>query len=263
MFLLWPQYNRKERLATWNSLIGIKKRTTTAAIRKKDQFSRNRNFNSQPGPELAAEGPAEPGIGSPPLRPVTCPQKYIIWAFVKELTRAECWWGCERERMGLYITAAAMENDVEIPQKIKNRAATRPTKATAGHLSTDNRNTAWERYVALLCSLRHDLQQRRCGRDLGVHWEANEWNRRGVCGGILLSHKKAWDLAICINTDGPRRHHARMLGEQVRTSTDTTWFHLKAESKKKKNEQRKQKQTHTEKTSWEVPREQGGGSVKF
>lgn len=71
--------------------------------------------------------------------------------------------------MGLYITAAAMENDVEIPQKIKNRAATRPTKAGAGHLSTDNRNTAWERYVALLCSLRHDLQQRRCGSDLGVH----------------------------------------------------------------------------------------------
>lgn len=34
--------------------------------------------------------------------------------------------------MGLYITAAAMENDVEIPQKIKNRAATRPTKPLLG-----------------------------------------------------------------------------------------------------------------------------------
>ena len=30
-----------------------------------------------------------------------------------------------------------------------------------------------------------------------------------TCNGILLSHKKEWNLTICDNMDGPRGYHAK------------------------------------------------------
>ena len=30
-----------------------------------------------------------------------------------------------------------------------------------------------------------------------------------IHNGILLSHKKAWNIAICSNMDGPRKYHTK------------------------------------------------------
>ena len=31
-----------------------------------------------------------------------------------------------------------------------------------------------------------------------------------ICNGILLSHKKEWNSAICSNMDGPRDYHTKL-----------------------------------------------------
>ena len=38
-----------------------------------------------------------------------------------------------------------------------------------------------------------------CGRDTHTHTQ----------NGLLLSHKKEWNIAICSNMDGPRDYHAK------------------------------------------------------
>ena len=45
--------------------------------------------------------------------------------------------------------------------------------------------------------------------------------------GILLSHRRVWNIAIYNNTDGPRGYYA----EWNKTKTNTVWFHLYVESK--------------------------------
>ena len=47
--------------------------------------------------------------------------------------------------------------------------------------------------------------------------------------GILLSHKKEWNLAICDNMGGPSRYYAKK--NILDNKTNTVWFHLYVESK--------------------------------
>ena len=53
-----------------------------------------------------------------------------------------------------------------------------------------------------------------------------------ICNGILLDHKKyyVWNNAICSKVDEP---DIFILSEVSQTKTNTVWYHLHVESKKK------------------------------
>ena len=57
--------------------------------------------------------------------------------------------------------------------------------------------------------MHHYVQQPRHGSNLNVLQQRNGWRRCGtyIHNGILLSHKKEWNNAICSNMDGPRDDH--------------------------------------------------------
>ena len=48
-----------------------------------------------------------------------------------------------------------------------------------------------------------------------------------ICDGILLSHEKEWNLAICSNMDEPGRYYA--LWNKSQTEKNTTSSHLPME----------------------------------
>ena len=50
-----------------------------------------------------------------------------------------------------------------------------------------------------------------------------------VHNGIILSHKKQWNNAICTNIDGPRDD--RIKWSKSERETNTVWYHLYVESK--------------------------------
>ena len=63
----------------------------------------------------------------------------------------------------------------------------------------------------------------------------NSWmNKEDVVhiyNGILLSHKKEGNRAICSNMDGPRDYHTKW-SKSDREETNIVWYHLYVESKK-------------------------------
>ena len=57
-----------------------------------------------------------------------------------------------------------------------------------------------------------------------AHTHAHIWN------GILVSHKKEWNNAICSNMDGHRNYHTKWSKPE---ETNVIWYHLYVKSKKK------------------------------
>ena len=51
-----------------------------------------------------------------------------------------------------------------------------------------------------------------------------------IYNGILLSHKKEWNNAICNDMDGPRDCHSDW--NKSDTKTNIIWYHLYVQSKK-------------------------------
>ena len=64
-----------------------------------------------------------------------------------------------------------------------------------------------------------------------------------IYNGILLSHKKEWNNAICSNMDAPQDYHTKWSKSE---KANIIWYHLYVESKKmiQMNLITKQKQTH-------------------
>ena len=60
-----------------------------------------------------------------------------------------------------------------------------------------------------------------------------------IYDGILLGHKKEWNVTICDSMNGPR---SIMLSDISQTKTNAIWFHLYVESK----EQQKKIETDSE-----------------
>ena len=50
-----------------------------------------------------------------------------------------------------------------------------------------------------------------------------------IHNGILLSHKKEWNNAICSNMDGPRDYHTKW--SKSERERQISWYHLYMESK--------------------------------
>ena len=100
--------------------------------------------------------------------------------------------------------AATVENSMEVPQKVNNGTALWPRVSTLGYLSEEIQNTTLERYThpSVHYSIISNSQL----------WEATQVSTdkqldkedvEHTCDGILLSHKKEWNLAICDNMEGP------------------------------------------------------------
>ena len=64
---------------------------------------------------------------------------------------------------------------------------------------------------------------------------ADEWIKRCdayIYSGILLSHKKEWNNAICSNMDRPRDYHTKQ--SKSNRERQLLWYHLYVEFKKKR-----------------------------
>ena len=120
-----------------------------------------------------------------------------------------------------------MENSVEIAQKIKNKLTIWPSCSTPGYLSTEHENTNSNTCTLMSIAALFLI----------------------VCvytyNGILLSHKKEWNPAICDNTDGPWSYYVKWSKsdreKQILYGFTHMWI-LKQQQKKKNKT--KQKQTH-------------------
>ena len=96
---------------------------------------------------------------------------------------------------------------MEVPLKTKNRATIWSSNLTPGHISRKDYNSNSKRYLHpnVHCSTIYN------GQDM----EATQmFINRGmdkdvvnIYNGILLSHKKEQNNAICSNMDGPRDYH--------------------------------------------------------
>ena len=102
-----------------------------------------------------------------------------------------------------------MENSVEIPQKTKNRTPSDPAIPLLGIYLKKTKNTDLKNYVHpnIHSSIIYNSQ------DMEATWVSiNRWmdeedvihthTHTHTHAGILLSHKKEWNFAICNNMDG-------------------------------------------------------------
>ena len=116
----------------------------------------------------------------------------------------------------MYTEAATMDSRMKVPQKIKNRTTVWPSNPTPGE------NYTSKRYM-------HPGH----GSNLNVHWQMNG---KDVCtyvythDGILLSHKKEWNNAICSHRDGPRYYHTKWSNSD--RERQIPYNHIHVESKK-------------------------------
>ena len=53
--------------------------------------------------------------------------------------------------VGTYLGAVAMENSMEVPQKIENRATIRSNSSLLEYLYKENENTNWKGYLLQHC----------------------------------------------------------------------------------------------------------------
>ena len=77
-----------------------------------------------------------------------------------------------------------------------------------------------------------------------------------ICNGILLSHKKEWNIAICNNMDGPKEYHTKW----SQTKTNIICCHMWNLKYIQMSSFTKQKQTHRHiKQTYGYQRGKGGG----
>ena len=100
-----------------------------------------------------------------------------------------------------------MENSMEVPQKTKNRAAIWSSNPTSGHISRQNSNSKRYMHPYVHSSTMHNSQDMET-----TEMPIDRWMDKDAIhthNGILLSHKKEWNNAICSNMDGPRDDHTK------------------------------------------------------
>ena len=93
-----------------------------------------------------------------------------------------------------------------ISLKTKNRATIWSSNPTPGHISGENHNSKGYTHPSVHCSTIYnsqDMETTYMSIDRGMDKE----DMVHIYHGILLSHKKEWNNAICSNMDGPRDCH--------------------------------------------------------
>ena len=131
-----------------------------------------------------------------------------------------------------------MENNVEVPQKIKTSSTIRSSSAMAGYLLKENKNTNTERYMN--CQVQGSIiysSQDMEATEVSIYgWMEKEnvmcihkerERERERKKGLLFSHKKG-NLAICNQMDGPWQVYAKW----NQTKTNTVCSHWYVDAKK-------------------------------
>ena len=117
---------------------------------------------------------------------------------------------------------ATMENSMEFPQKTKNRITIWSSNPTPGHISRQNSNTCTPMFIAALFTIAKKWKQPKLSID---RWMDKE-DVVHIYNGILLSHKKEWNNAICSNIDGPRDYYTKW----SMSDKDNIWYHSYVDS---------------------------------
>ena len=99
-------------------------------------------------------------------------------------------------------------NKNHILKKTKNRVTIWPSNPTPGHIYLKKiliqKDTHTPMFIAALFTIAKTWKQHKCPSP--DEWIKKMWY---ICNGILLSHKKEWNNAICSNMDGPRDYHTK------------------------------------------------------
>ena len=101
-----------------------------------------------------------------------------------------------------------MENSIEVPQKTKYRTTILPSNLTLGHISQQNFPQKRHMHLYVHCSTIHNSQDMETTSMSTDRW-MNEDEVVHIHNGILLSHKKEQDHAICSNIDGTGDSHTK------------------------------------------------------
>ena len=116
-------------------------------------------------------------------------------------TLLHCWWECE---------LATMENHVEVPQRVKNRATLRPSNCTTGDLPqryrcSEKPNTCTPVFIATMSTIAKLWKEPQCPSTDG--WMDKE-NVVYAYNGILLRYQKRRIPTICFNVDRTGGYYA-------------------------------------------------------
>ena len=120
--------------------------------------------------------------------------------------------------------AAALEDSVEVPQKIKSGPTLLPSKSTARNLPKGYKNTVSKGHMhtSAYSTLNNSQMMERA--QMPTNWWLNKEEVVYVHNGILLTHQKEWNLAICIDIDEAREYYAKWnkSGRERQTPYDFT-----------------------------------------
>ena len=100
-----------------------------------------------------------------------------------------------------------MENSMEVPQKTKNSVANDPAIPLLDiypEKSIIRKGTFTPMFIVALFTIAKIWKQSKCPST--DEWIKMMWY---IYNGILLSHQKEWNNAICSNMDGPRAYHTK------------------------------------------------------
>ena len=126
-----------------------------------------------------------------------------------------------------------------VPQKLKNRATLWSSNSTTGYLPKEYKNTNSKGYTRtpVYSSIIYNSQDMEAAQVSIDKW----MNIKDVVykyNGILLSHKKEWNLAICNDMHGTREYNAKW---KKRRNTNTIRFHSHVEFKKQNKWEKREK----------------------
>ena len=112
--------------------------------------------------------------------------------------------------VGKQIGAATLENSMEVSQKTKFRSTIGPSNFTPGYISkkTKNTNPKTHMHSNVHSSIIYNCQDMKATLVSSNRWMDKE-DVVYIYNGILVSHKKEWNSAICSNMGGPRGHYTK------------------------------------------------------
>ena len=112
--------------------------------------------------------------------------------------------------VGMQIGITTMENSMVVPQKTKNRIAIWSNNPTPGYVCIFifTHTHIYKQFKKIHVHNRTIYNS----QDMETTWMSmDRWMDKEdvvhIYGGILLSHKKEWNTAICGNMDGPIDYH--------------------------------------------------------
>ena len=156
---------------------------------------------------------------------------HIRMAIIKKATNNKCWQGCGEKGTLVHcwweckLAQSLWKTVWRVLKKLKIELPYDPAIPLLGIFQKKmkaliRKDVCTPMFIAALFTTAKLWKQPKCP-------STDEWIKK--MWGILLSHEKEWNLAICDNMDGPE---GIILSEiSQREKEDTVWFHLYMESK--------------------------------